>query len=73
MALPNASSMATFLHFENKRILSLDLHIVAGTKYRGQFEERLKQIMRERIENPQYIVFIDEPHTLPELVRPKAH
>src|SRR5213079_1576195 len=50
---------------ENKRSLSLDLSlIVAGTKYRGQFEERLKQIMRELIENPQYIVFIDELHTL---------
>ncbi|MDT7603312.1 MAG: ATP-dependent Clp protease ATP-binding subunit ClpC [Acidobacteriota bacterium] len=50
---------------ENKRILSLDLSlIVAGTKYRGQFEERLKQIMRELIDNPQYIVFIDELHTL---------
>jgi ATP-dependent Clp protease ATP-binding subunit ClpA len=43
----------------------LDLSlIVAGTKYRGQFEERLKQIMRELVENPQYIVFIDELHTL---------
>jgi len=50
---------------EHKRILSLDLSlIVAGTKYRGQFEERLKQIMRELVENPQYIVFIDELHTL---------
>src|SRR5712672_727283 len=50
---------------EHKRILSLDLSlIVAGTKYRGQFEERLKQIMRELIENPHYIVFIDELHTL---------
>ena len=50
---------------ENKRILSLDLSlIVAGTKYRGQFEERLKQIMRELVENPQYIIFIDEMHTL---------
>ena len=50
---------------ENKRILSLDLSlIVAGTKYRGQFEERLKQIMRELKENDQYIVFIDELHTL---------
>src|SRR2546430_507088 len=50
---------------ENKRILSLDLSlIVAGTKYRGQFEERLKQIMRELVENPQYIIFIDELHTL---------
>ncbi|MGI8848722.1 MAG: ATP-dependent Clp protease ATP-binding subunit [Pyrinomonadaceae bacterium] len=50
---------------QNKRILSLDLSlIVAGTKYRGQFEERLKQIMRELKENDQYIVFIDELHTL---------
>ncbi|MDQ3373629.1 MAG: ATP-dependent Clp protease ATP-binding subunit [Acidobacteriota bacterium] len=50
---------------ENKRILSLDLSlIVAGTKYRGQFEERLKQIMRELRENDQFIIFIDELHTL---------
>ena len=50
---------------ENKRILSLDLSlIVAGTKYRGQFEERLKKIMGELKENDQYIVFIDELHTL---------
>ena len=50
---------------ENKRILSLDLSlIVAGTKYRGQFEERLKQIMKELVENTQFIVFIDELHTL---------
>lgn len=50
---------------ENKRILSLDLSlIVAGTKYRGQFEERLKQIMKELVENDQYIIFIDELHTL---------
>jgi ATP-dependent Clp protease ATP-binding subunit ClpC len=49
----------------DKRILALDLSlIVAGTKYRGQFEERLKMIMRELIENPHYIVFIDELHTL---------
>jgi ATP-dependent Clp protease ATP-binding subunit ClpC len=50
---------------EHKRILSLDLSlVVAGTKYRGQFEERLKMIMRELSDNPQYIVFIDELHTL---------
>ena len=50
---------------ENKRILSLDLSlIVAGTKYRGQFEERLKQIMKELVENDQFIIFIDELHTL---------
>lgn len=49
----------------DKRILALDLSlVVAGTKYRGQFEERMKTIMRELIENPQYIVFIDEIHTL---------
>ncbi len=59
----NHGEVPSFL--ENKRILSLDLSlIVAGTKYRGQFEERLKQIMRELVENPQYIVFIDELHTL---------
>src|SRR5215216_4612659 len=50
---------------EHKRILSLDLSlVVAGTKYRGQFEERLKIIMRELMENPHYIIFIDELHTL---------
>jgi ATP-dependent Clp protease ATP-binding subunit ClpC len=50
---------------EGKRILMLDLSlIVAGTKYRGQFEERLKLIMRELAESKQYIIFIDELHTL---------
>lgn len=50
---------------ENKRILSLDLSlVVAGTKYRGQFEERLKKIMAELKENDECIVFIDELHTL---------
>jgi len=50
---------------EGKRILMLDLSlIVAGTKYRGQFEERLKLIMRELADNKQYIIFIDELHTL---------
>ena len=50
---------------ENKRILSLDLSsIVAGTKYRGQFEERLKKIMAELKESNENIVFIDELHTL---------
>ena len=49
----------------DKRILALDLSlIVAGTKYRGQFEERMKMIMRELIDNPQYVIFIDELHTL---------
>ncbi|MGH9946049.1 MAG: ATP-dependent Clp protease ATP-binding subunit [Pyrinomonadaceae bacterium] len=50
---------------ENKRILSLDLSlIVAGTKYRGQFEERLKKIVTELRETGDCIVFIDELHTL---------
>ena len=45
----------------DKRILSLDLSlIVAGTKYRGQFEERLKTIMKELMENQNAILFIDE-------------
>ena len=53
-------------HFlADKRILSIDLSlIVAGTKYRGQFEERLKAIMKELTENPNIIIFIDELHTL---------
>ena len=53
----------TFL--ENKRILSLDLSaVVAGTKFRGQFEERLKKIIGELRDNGDCIVFIDELHTL---------
>lgn len=56
-------NVPTFL--ENKRILSLDLSLlVAGTKYRGQFEERLKQIMKELVEHDQFVIFIDELHTL---------
>src|ERR1700709_2777008 len=49
----------------DKRSLALDLSlIVAGTKYRGQFEERLKTIMKELMENQNAIIFIDELHTL---------
>jgi len=44
-------------------VLDLSL-IVAGTKYRGQFEERLKTIMKELVDNPNTVVFIDELHTL---------
>tara|TARA_Y100000780_G_scaffold78695_1_gene71324 strand:+ start:148 stop:2592 length:2445 start_codon:yes stop_codon:yes gene_type:complete len=53
-------------HFlADKRLLVLDISlIVAGTKYRGQFEERLKAIMKELAENSHVIVFIDELHTL---------
>ncbi len=48
-----------------KRILALDLSlIVAGTKYRGQFEERLKTIMKELMEAQDALIFIDELHTL---------
>ncbi len=49
----------------DKRIVNLDLtSVVAGTKYRGQFEERMKVIMEELSTNPNIIVFIDEIHTL---------
>ena len=49
----------------NKRILALDISaVVAGTKYRGQFEERLKAIMKELVENEDILIFIDEIHTL---------
>jgi ATP-dependent Clp protease ATP-binding subunit ClpC len=49
----------------NKRIISLDIgSIVAGTKYRGQFEERMKSILNELTKNPNIILFIDELHTL---------
>lgn len=49
----------------DKRIVNLDLtSVVAGTKYRGQFEERMKVIIEELQANPNIIVFIDEVHTL---------
>ena len=49
----------------NKRIISLDLAaLVAGTKYRGQFEERMKAILNELETNPDIILFIDEIHTI---------
>ena len=49
----------------NKRVVSLDMTgIVAGTKYRGQFEERIKALLRELEDNPNIIVFIDEIHTM---------
>ena len=48
-----------------KRILSLDIaSVVAGTKYRGDFEKRLKSIIKEASENPDLILFIDEFHTI---------
>ncbi|WP_298367178.1 ATP-dependent Clp protease ATP-binding subunit [uncultured Lutibacter sp.] len=49
----------------NKRIVSLDLaSLVAGTKYRGQFEERMKALMNELEKNEDIILFIDEIHTI---------
>ena len=49
----------------NKRILALDLSsVVAGTKYRGQFEERINAIIKELKDNPDIIIFIDEIHTI---------
>ncbi|GAB6012139.1 ATP-dependent Clp protease ATP-binding subunit [Viscerimonas tarda] len=49
----------------DKRVISLDMaSVVAGTKYRGQFEERIKAILNELLKNPNIILFIDEIHTI---------
>jgi len=53
------------LPLANRRILGLDLSLlVAGTKYRGQFEERLKGLLKEILDHPEIIIFIDEIHSL---------
>ena len=58
-----AGEVPRFLY--DKRILELDISsVVAGTKYRGQFEERLKTIMKELLDNKDIVIFIDELHTL---------
>lgn len=50
---------------DNKKIVILDMgSIVAGTKYRGQFEERMKAVMNELQQNPDIVIFIDELHTI---------
>ena len=49
----------------NKRVVTLDMaSVVAGTKYRGQFEERIRSIIKELQKNPDIILFIDEIHTI---------
>jgi len=49
----------------NKRLVSLDMTaVVAGTKYRGQFEERIRALLKELEQNPDIIIFIDEIHTI---------
>ncbi|MGL5894640.1 MAG: Clp protease N-terminal domain-containing protein, partial [Bacteroidales bacterium] len=49
----------------DKRVITLDMaSVVAGTKYRGQFEERMKSILNELKRNPEIILFIDELHTI---------
>ena len=49
----------------NKRLVTLDMTgVVAGTKYRGQFEERMKLLVKELEQNPDIIIFIDEIHTM---------
>ncbi len=59
----NEKKVSRVLH--NKRVVTLDLgSIVAGTKYRGQFEERMKAIMNELIKSKNIILFIDELHTI---------
>lgn len=48
-----------------KRVVMLDMaSVVAGTKYRGQFEERIRSIINELQKNPNVILFIDEIHTI---------
>ncbi len=67
-----AEALALRIHAGNvpdgireKRVLSLDLSgMVAGTKYRGEFEERIKNLIREAAEHPDILLFIDELHTI---------
>jgi ATP-dependent Clp protease ATP-binding subunit ClpC len=58
-----SANVPSFL--KNKRIISLDIAgVVAGTKFRGDFEERMKKILRELKTDPSIILFVDEMHTL---------
>ncbi|MCR5821204.1 MAG: ATP-dependent Clp protease ATP-binding subunit [Bacteroidaceae bacterium] len=64
LAMRIVSRKVTWMLFD-KRVVALDMaSVVAGTKYRGQFEERLQQILQELHEHPEVILFIDEIHTL---------
>lgn len=57
------NKISPILH--NKRLVALDMaSMVAGTKYRGQFEERIKALVKELEDNPDIIIFIDEIHTI---------
>ena len=50
---------------QNKRVLTLDLSgMVAGSKYRGEFEERIKKVIKEVIEDGNIVLFLDEMHTI---------
>lgn len=61
--LITSNKTSPILH--NKRLVALDMAgMVAGTKYRGQFEERIKALVRELEDNPHIIIFIDEIHTI---------
>ena len=65
MALRITQKKVSRVLYGNKRIISLDLaSLVAGTKYRGQFEERMKAVMNELEKNRDIILFIDEIHTI---------
>ena len=64
LALRIVQSKVSRILFD-KRVISLDMaSVVAGTKYRGQFEERIKAILNELSKNPNIILFIDEIHTI---------
>jgi ATP-dependent Clp protease ATP-binding subunit ClpC len=64
LALMIANSLCPDV-LKDHRVLSLDMAaVIAGTKYRGQFEERLKAVMNEIAQNKQIVLFIDELHTL---------
>ena len=63
--VPQSRKRVFFIATRNKKIISLDLTLlIAGTIYRGEFEARLKQIIEEISNQPEYILFIDEVHNI---------